>query len=302
MTDQTTETPTAILAGCSRSGSTSLFQMLAASTQIAQSKLKEPGFFLGSYYREQGPPQSEYSNIFSLLPGASLRLEATAAYFYAVPEVPDLIASTLPDARIILIFREPHARLVSELKYLKTRFLIDAETSLEHYVAQCLKLTDIDYRKRSNMHLLGVRNGYYDRCFPHWSSRFGDRLKVVFHDDLATDPQRVLADITMWLDLQSIALPTTEIQNMGRSFRAASVQRRALAVNDRLEPFFRRHPALKATLRKGYYRVNGAPREIVQPLHDEHAVSMGYARSLQVFREQLLEWSPSLVLPSWLAG
>ena len=295
------EEPTVILAGCSRSGSTSLFQMLTASPQIAQSKLKEPGFFLGSYYGESRQLQSAYRDIFSQVPEASVRLEATAAYFYAVPEVPELIGERLPDAQIILIFREPHARLVSEFKYLKTRFLIDADVNLESYVDRCIGLTESDHRKRSNMHLLGVRNGYYDRCFPYWRTRFGDQIKVVFNDDLAADPQRVLLDLTTWLNVGPITLPTADIENQGRSFRAAGLQRQALLVNDRLEPFFRRHPMLKSTLRRVYFRVNGAPHDSVRPLRDDHPLQASYKESLQAFRTQLLEWDSSLVLPGWLA-
>jgi hypothetical protein len=301
MPSSTTEIPTAILAGCGRSGSTSLFQMLVASPQIAQSKLKEPGYFLGSYYGED-PPRSDYDDIFSRVPGASLRLEATAAYFYSVPEVPDLIARRVPDVRIILIFREPHARLISEFNYLKTRFLIDADLTLEAYVDKCMTMTDASFRKRSNMHLLGVRNGFYDRFFPYWSSRFGEQIKVVFHDDLAADPDGVLLSLTECLNLQPIILPVADIENQGRSFRLAGLQRRALSINARLEPFFRRHPALKATLRRAYYGVNGASHDTVRPLPDGHPLRRAYEQSLRDFRVQLHEWDHTLRLPVWLAG
>jgi Sulfotransferase domain len=302
MSSSISEKRTAILAGCGRSGSTSLFQMLAASPEIAQSRAKEPGFFLGSYYGEGDPSHLTYKGIFSDVPDARMRLEATAAYFYSVPEVPEMIAQSVPDVRIILIFREPYARLVSEFKYLKTRFLIDADMSLEAYVNECMNLADIDYRSRRNTHLLGVRNGYYDRFFPHWSVRFRDRMKVVFHDDLAADPERVLADLLIWLGLQPMTSATANIENQGRSFRVAGVQRQALWINGHLEPFFRRHPRLKATLRDAYYRANGAPHDSIRPLPADHPLWTSYTESLGAFRAQLLLWDFSLTLPDWLAA
>jgi hypothetical protein len=301
MSPSTIKLPTAILAGCGRSGSTSLFQMLVASPQIAQSKLKEPGYFLGSYYRE-APPRWAYDEIFSQIPDASLRLEATAAYFYSVPEVPELIARSVPNVRIILIFREPHTRLISEFNYLKTRFLIDADLSLEAYVDGCMGLVEADYRQRSNMHLLGVRNGFYDHFFPHWTSRFRDQIKVVFHDDLAADPQRMLLDLTSWLGLLPVMLSGADIENQGRAYRVAGLQRRALSINARLEPFFRRHPALKAALRRAYYGVNGASHDTVRPLPNDHPLREAYDQSLQAFRAQLCEWDSTLRLPAWLAA
>lgn len=274
--------------------------MLTASPKIARSKVKEPHFFFDGH--DDGPSMlAAYEECFVDQPGATLRMEATAIYFYAVPRVPAMIQDILPNARIIIIFREPYARLVSEFKYLKTRLLIPADLSLEDYVTNCMALPDADWRQRNNRHLLGVRNGYYHRFFPDWVARFGDRIRVVFHDDLAADPERLMLSLTKWLDLPPIAMGNSvAIENKGVSFRAAGLQRCALAINDGLESFFRRNRRLKAVLRSAYYRVNGARPESVQPLPQDHPLRLAYRDSGQVFRAQLLEWDPSLVLPAWL--
>jgi hypothetical protein len=291
---------TAIIAGCGRSGSTSLFQMLAASPQIAHSTIKEPRFFLDCHYAVP-TMMAAYENCFDNRPNALLRLEATSAYFYAVPDVPALIHNSLAEARIILIFREPYARLISEFRYLKTRFLIPADLTLAEYVDDCMELPDAEWRRWSNRHILGVRNGYYDRFFPDWVMRFGDRLKVIFYDDLASDPEQVVLSLTTWLGLAPIIPrgPVT-IENKGTSFRTATVQRSALVVNDRFEPFFRQHPALKAILRSVYYRLNGSRPERVLSLSQDHPLRRAYEDSRRIFRAQLLQWNPALALPSWL--
>jgi hypothetical protein len=291
---------TAIIAGCGRSGSTSLFQTLAAHPLVAHSRIKEPGFFLN---RDCGDPimMETYGAHFVDRPGATILLEATSAYFYATPDVPVLIRDSIADPWIILIVREPYARLISEFRYLKTRFLISAELNLEEYVNGCVDLPEAASRKHCNRHMLGVRNGYYDRFFPDWTIRFGERIKVVFFDDLVSGPERVILNLTTWLGLPPIvrSRPAT-IENRGAPFRAARVQRIALAINDRFEPFFRRNTALKVILRDAYYSVNGIRPEKVQPLSRDHPLRRAYEDSRRMFRAQLLKWDPSLTLPPWL--
>ncbi len=276
--------------------------MLTASPEIAYSKVKEPHFFL-ECDSEDPEMLADYGSLFVDRPGAKFRMEATAIYFYGVPRVPAIISNNIPDARIIVIFREPHDRLVSEFKYLKTRLLLPAKLGLEEYVEKCMSLPDEDWRKRENRHLLGVRNGYYDRYFPEWVERFGSQIKVLFHDDLVADPVRVVQGVIAWLDLPSVALNGgVAVHNKGVSFRVASLQRHAVDINDRLEPFFRRNPRLKVLLRGAYYRINGARAESAPQLSVDHPLSRAYLESKQVFRTQLQEWDPSLVLPDWLVS
>lgn len=295
-----TTIPTAIIAGCPRSGSTSLFHMLTASPRIAHSRIKEPGFLLDPPTHREDLLKA-YQEIFVDRPGAQYRLEASAIYFYNVPSVPSVIRQHLPDSKIILIFRDPYQRLVSELRYLKSRFLLPADLTLAAYVDECCRISEADALKEEYNHLLGVRNGLYDRFFPEWVSAFGDQLYVVFYDDLASDAQAVASGLTRWLGVESVPAESTAPQNQGVSYRSAGIQRAAVGINDRLEPFFRRHVTLKSRLRSIYYRLNGAPRENVDDLPMDHPVRATFDQSVRDFRLQVLEWNPSQPLPQWLA-
>jgi hypothetical protein len=286
----------AIIAGCGRSGTTSLFQWLRMSRAISPSKIKETNFFLATFYGTQLVPAA-YDSYFARADTSQIRLEASTAYFYAVPEVPDAICSLIPDARIIVILREPYDRLMSEFAYLKSHFRIPTDLTFPEYVDHCMRLSEVDARNERNRAFLAVRTGYYDRYFPYWAARFP--LRVLFFDDLVAAPQEVLRDLRAWLGIPTVS--PGSVENRGISFRSARIQGLALALNEHYEPWLRRHPAVKNLVRSAYLHVNGTPKELVATLPADHSLLVAYQNSLRILRSQLLAWDDTLSLPPWLS-
>jgi hypothetical protein len=289
-----------ILAGCGRSGTTSIFQMLTTSPEIDHSKRKTTAFFMRALYEGQSLNIGEYGEHFGTRPNSSVQLEATHAYFYASPEVPQSILNLLRNPLIILIFREPYSRLVSEFSYLKSRFLVDQQESFEEFVDSCLASSAHEFRESNPLHL-GVRKGLYYEHFPDWAERFGSSLKVLFFDDLQSDPQKVIRELTDWIGIRPIQVPKhLEEVNKGMAYRVPSLQRGALAVNNLLEPLFRKHPTFKTAIRHVYCDLNGVPPESVERLTAGHPVFDMYRSGLDAFSDQLVRWNPNIELPCWL--
>jgi hypothetical protein len=252
--------PNTIIAGVNKAGTTSLFVSLQAHPQVATSAVKEPRYFLPARYGQPLEPVSVYESYFAGAGDRPVRLEATPAYFYGGQPLVDAMSDVCgPRVRVILALREPVSRLLSFFTYQKARLRLPAEMSIGAYLARADRMTDADFADPANDRWFGFRGGCYADYIVPWTDAFGDRLRVVFFDDLVGDPAPVLADLARWLGIDPRAFPDDELSSENRTtaYRSRGLQRMALTFNDRAERFLRRHPGLKARLRAAYYRLNG---------------------------------------------
>ena len=191
--------PDFVIAGAMRSGTTALADALACHPGLFVTEPKEPSYFTyrhgGAGYRGPGDQWfaqqnvgtwPEYQALFRNA-GGRVRGEASAMYL-AVPEcIPD-IAAALPEARVILVLRDPVDRAFSAWLYLRGKGrepLADIEAAL-----------DAEDRRRAAGYgpmwwLTGASR--YDEgltrlheCFP------ADRIRVVLTEELRADPDGVV--------------------------------------------------------------------------------------------------------------
>jgi hypothetical protein len=88
-------------------------------------------------------------------------------------------------------------------------------------------------------------------------------------------------------------------ENRTTGFRSGRFQRVALDVNDRFEPFLRRHHDLKRRLRSTYFRVNGRPLPVAVSESERAALVARYAEPNARLKEQLTALGVT-DLPAWL--
>jgi hypothetical protein len=136
--------PSFFIVGHSKSGTTALAAFLAEHPQLFVCAPVEPNYFCPSWCRAPGPPsmffrrtEAEYLSLFApALPGQRCG-EASAAYLYS-PEAAELIGAFAPEARIIMIFREPVDFLCSyHLQLLKN---VAAEGETVRDLAEAIRL------------------------------------------------------------------------------------------------------------------------------------------------------------------
>jgi hypothetical protein len=172
----------------------------------------------------------------------------------------------LGPTRVIVVLREPVARLISFFTSQKARLRIDAGMALPQYLEAAERLTDADFRDPDNEPWFGFRGGLYADHLPYWADAYGPRLRVLFFDDLVGRPADLLRDVATWLEIDPDAFPAPELSSENRTtgYKNRRAQQFALSFNDRFEKFLRRHHGLKDRLRGAYYRVNGrSAREAV---------------------------------------
>ncbi len=293
--------PNLIIAGVNKAGTTSLFSYLALHPEIGASKIKETCYFLPLRYAEPMAPLKEYAAQFEDTSGERHIMESTPGYFYGGKPVAQAIKKTLGDTHIILMLREPVGRLLSFYRFKKTMLELAADLSLESYLEHCRKMSEEELSQRENNVWFGIEGGRYANYIEPWFEVFGERLKVVFFDDLRTDTPKLLHEICRWLKIDESVYDEISlgVENKTVQFRNRTLQRIALWVNDKGERFFRSSPGVKRVLRRWYQSMNTAQRREI--ISDDQK-----ARAKDLFLESNRQLNKILTergytnLPTWL--
>jgi hypothetical protein len=292
-----------IIAGVNKAGTTSLFVSLSAHADVAPASVKETRYFLPARWGRPLEPASVYDGYFTGAAGAKVRLEATPSYFYGGAAVADAMLDVCgDDLKVIVVFREPVSRFWSFFNYQKARLRIPEDMTGEAYLAHSDGLDAADFGDPENECWFGLRGGCYAEWLPVWHERFGAQLELVWFDELMSQPARVLGDVAGFLGIDPGGYASLELasENRTTAYRRAGLQRIALAANDRLERFLRRHYGLKERLRSAYYRINGSQRRDRMPDPLRAVLTSRYEEPNARLREQLVATGRSV--PGWLTA
>lgn len=263
MTTSTGRLPNLLVVGVPKAGTTSLFAYLSQHPDICPSDDKELGYLNCFNPRRwdagrQRPPVQSYARHFSHEQGQRYAMEATPSYSYGGGPVIDGVRQVLTDPRIILTLRDPVARLWSAYTFQRSLGNLPGVRCFDQYLDACerrrLDGTDLDRGSR----LQGLSIGFYADYVGLWLDAFGDRIRILFAEDLARDPRAELADLFRWLDIDDRHAETVDVlaRNVtahARSPRLATAVYSLKRAGDRLGLL----PAgVREGLRRGYLRVN----------------------------------------------
>ncbi len=110
--------PNFLVIGSMKAGTTSLFRYLSAHPEVAMGSYKEIEFFSSDEHWQLG--LDWYSEFFATVDNGAIAIgECSTGYtkFPAFSHAADRIASTLPDARLIYLVREPIERMRSHYEH-----------------------------------------------------------------------------------------------------------------------------------------------------------------------------------------
>lgn len=184
--------------GAQKSGTTWWFELLAAHPHVYQpaGHHKERHFFARFAAEEFGPGEVErYHRWFPRLPG-TITGEWTPDYLYQ-PWVPSLLSMAAPEARLLLMVRDPIERFVSGVAHAELR----PGSHLGSVLAEA------------------VHRGLYASALRPWLATFpGEQLLVLQYERCVADPAGELARTAAFLgvtgdvaagDLRAPVSPTT---------------------------------------------------------------------------------------------
>ncbi|MGY1745250.1 sulfotransferase family protein [Blastococcus sp. SYSU D00695] len=291
--------PNAVIAGVNKAGTTSLFHALASHPDVACSTVKETHFFDPVKYGEPLPPLQDYARYFPDPRHRPVLLEATPGYFYGGEAMARVVGTSLPDARVVVVLREPGERAFSWWRFCRAGLTLDPDIPFPEYLRRCERLGTSPESSRDMVGWRGLSGGLYSHYLPHWRAHFDDRLLVLFHDDLRRDPDAVLARVCRHLGIPPLTSTPQRQDNVTTDVSNRALQRVALEVNRAGEQMWRTAPRLKSALRRAYYGINARRQQDRLEPADRAWLARYFQEDLAALRG-MLDGDGERRLPSWL--
>jgi hypothetical protein len=226
--------PNFLLIGAQKAGTTSLFEYLGSHPQVFMPRYKEPNFFVTEYNWSRG--LEWYQQWFQAAGPASAIGEASTSYtMYPLHGgVPERIASTLSQPKLIYLVRDPINRMVSQYLHFVAKGTTRAP--LERAL-----LADPTYLNNSQY---GLQLQRYLDHFPH------EQILVVVSEQLRARREQTLAQVFTFLGVPPLSAPSAIASE--HNLTADKVAPRRL-----VQPF---------TLLPNWYRMTGALPEPAKAL------------------------------------
>lgn len=207
--------PDVFIVGAQKAGTTSLYAYLMKHPQIIPSKFKEHYFFHNSHHFEKGLnfyksgfASRLYAKWREIKTGSAVHcMDATANYF-EFPESAKRIAGRIPNAKVIVLLRNPvdrawsHYKMARRLGFEKADFAtaLDQEDERISWGAERGKHNYVFQR-------LAYRNkGVYIDFLPEWKDVFGnERLLVLQSEKLFENPDQKMKEVFAFLGLSELS-------------------------------------------------------------------------------------------------
>jgi hypothetical protein len=293
--------PNFVLAGVSQGGTTTLFSALSAHPQVCPSSTKEARYFQPLRYGEPLAPLSDYHANFRRCSGEPIVMECTPDYFYGGAAIAQAMKDVC-DPRVAIILRDPISRLTSFYHFMQGRLHLPSDMTLTEYVARCQAVPEADMNRRSSSVFTGVWGGQYARHLPDWIATFGERLDIVFFEDLVRDQSAVLTRLCGGLGIEpGLARESAVAEDAAAGYRSPTAQRLAVFGANRSRAFARRYPAAYTTGRRLYEAANARQSaQTVIPATMQREFTAIYQPWNELLGQQLRD-AGHLDLPTWLS-
>ncbi|NND01353.1 MAG: sulfotransferase [Acidimicrobiia bacterium] len=208
--------PDVLIIGAQRSGTSSLYRYLGGHPDVAASLRKEAGYFSRYYsngeawYRAHFPLRARGRWHRSIRGRDLISFEATPDYLLD-PRSARRAAALVPEARIIVLLREPIARAYSHHQHmtrlgfetLDFRAAIEAEESRIGEARQRMTGDD-SYASRDYLHFSYLERGHYARQLTSWFDEYEkDQVLVMRSEDLFNRTASAFADVLEHVGLSS---------------------------------------------------------------------------------------------------
>ncbi len=233
--------PNFFIVGAAKSGTTSLADNLRQHPQVFMSPLKEPAYFV----KDEGNNDfDEYVSLFKDAGDAIAIGEATTGYLFD-EDAPYAIKEHFPDAKIIIILRNPVDMAYSYWRY--TRGIGGNESkSFE----QAISANEIKYRNTEEFRRKAInwwgsylyleRASYYGQVKRYLDVFGRDRVMVYIFEEFIKSHEVSYKDIFTFLGVDTDFTPDFRVSNEGVELRSEFIKKLLLF----------NHPFLKRLLKR----------------------------------------------------
>ena len=228
--------PNLFIVGQPKSGTTALHQFLGQHPEIYMSSIKEPHFFCSDFHLESdrayGKPrffdfrsESAYLQLFAKAKNVKIVGESSTNYLYSQVAA-EKIHNFNPDARIIIILREP-AKFLYSLHSHYVKFTEENEPDFLTALAleeRRKQEQDLSPRVTSPSYLYySQRVNYYQQIKRYYDRFNRDRIKVIVFEEFKSDNDRVFREILDFLAVDPNFRPEYTAVNVNKEVKFKAV-------------------------------------------------------------------------------
>ncbi|KAA3645153.1 MAG: hypothetical protein DWP98_11600 [Bacteroidetes bacterium] len=289
-----------IIAGVHKAGTTSLFKYLSSHSRINPSTVKETHFFTPIRFGNTPDKIENYWKQFSPSNTHLWNLEASPSYFYGGEKLAHTLKHELnADIKTIIILRDPSKRFISFFNHGKYILEIDPATTLNQHI---IDSKNACYTKLEDTRVSrGIREGFYIDYIKAWTNTFQNNNKIIFFEDLVSNPQAIVDDIFDWLGLETeIIKGLNEVENKTARYKNKFIHSISIKINATLSSFFIKQPTIKKQLRRVYRLINNKEGESQDYSSEKQLLDSIYKEKNQELKEYLIKNNLCKKLPDWL--
>jgi hypothetical protein len=272
--------PNLFILGAAKSGTTTLHAVLSKHPDIYLSTEKEPTFFCEQFQVVKNP--IDYFRLFDA--GANVKWVGEASHAYlSNPESARVLHALFPDARFIVILRNPADRAYALYSHMRRYRLEKIRTFEAALRAEPGRMASPNFRKQ--------KTASYQNFLYFHSGKYGEQVERYFHffspeqflflrfDDLKHNPGRVFQSIASFLGITAIDFGKLPVENKGYAIRSWGLEKIV-----RL-PAIAQGPHRKWGLYKGLLFVNHKPMRPIrldtrQALMERYQLDLGLLHRL----------------------
>jgi hypothetical protein len=217
-------TPNFFLVGAPKAGTTSLYHYLGQHPDVYISPKKEPNYFANEFRFENftedfqrmdlpnpgSGPVSEWPEYLTLFQGANGQAalgEASVCYLWS-KTAPGNIAANVPDARIIIVLRDPVERAFSQ--YLHMLTYANSPTSFHEHVEAAIGSKSTRIGKLYPFLEFGL---YYEQVKRYFARFPRERVGIYFYEDYVRSPMAMVQDIFRFLSVNPAFQPDLSLRH-----------------------------------------------------------------------------------------
>lgn len=296
-----------VIAGTTKSASTSLHVYLQDHPQVTALLFKESGYWLDVDYpsligdRERYTSASlSYTDYFPAGATTPFRLDVTPDYMYSAGTAQRL-HQHLPQSSIYFALREPISRLISKYRYLHQQERLPKGLSIDAYVDELLaQPSPLPYDIKQPYRTLD--QGRYGDYVQPFLDHFGpDRLGVLYFEELTQAPKAVMQafcareglDPAFYDDYPfPVVNPTRTIHSKKLERGYHGLRKRLSALTEPLPGVHRAGVKIKEVVQPLVYRLNGNKKD-----HGVHLSADRWYRLRDYYHPQVVQLHQSFPVP-----
>jgi len=193
--------PNFFIVGAPKAGTSSLYYYLNESPDVFISKIKEPHFFSSDYCKlinfKNVKTRKDYLKLFENATKEKAVGEASVGYLQAT-EAPGNISSTIPNAKIIIMLKDPVERFFSH--YL---MLVRSGSITQDFSEVLTKYLNESVSKDPYYYALVGGSYYYDKVRRYLRCFKNEQVKIIIFEEFIENTKQSLQSVFDFLNIDS---------------------------------------------------------------------------------------------------